>query len=313
MTAYVTFPTLNLLPLPPVGPEYSLPPMSYTYHSETYGQPALETSAGQAWPGLRVERFQLEAMVLPAHYHAQHLLIVHQGSQPTVSRRQSGSRRDEARFHCGEAGLYPAGEYGPIALDGPADVIHVHLDAEQLERRARQSPELAHFALRERFCFADALLTQLSRQLLAATGARHALGLLYVESLTNALCYHLLEHHATHERRKASPGAQLPAAVLARIDAYLEASAEQTVTLETLAGLANLSVFHFARRFKLTTGQAPYQYVLGWKIRRAQLLLRAGHLPVANISDALGFASPAHFSAAFKRALGQSPRAFQRG
>ena len=79
-----------------------------------------------------------------------------------------------------------------------------------------------------------------------------------------------------------------------------------------LAGLANLSVFHFARRFKLTTGQTPYQYVLGWKMRRAQLLLRAGHLPVATISDALGFASPAHFSAAFKRVVGQSPREFQR-
>ena len=288
-------------------------PMSYTYHSETYGRPALETSAGQAWPGLRVERFQLEAMALPAHFHAQHLLIVHQGSEPTGSSRQSGGRRDEARFHHGDAGLYPGGEYGPIALHGPADVIHVHLDAGQLENRARQGLDLAHFALREQFHLTDGLLTHLSRQLLAAAGGGHALGLLYVESLINALCYHLIAHHATYERRIADRDPRLPAAVLARIDAYLEASAEQTVTLEVLAGLANLSVFHFARRFKQTTGQTPYQYVLGWKIRRAQLLLRAGHLPVADIGDALGFASPAHFSAAFKRAVGQTPREFQRG
>ncbi|MFD2720191.1 helix-turn-helix transcriptional regulator [Hymenobacter monticola] len=287
--------------------------MSYTYHSETYGRPALETSAGQAWPGLRVERFQLEAMALPAHYHAQHLLIIHQGRQPVVSKRQSGNRVEQDQFQFGDAGLYPAGEYGPIALDGPADVIHVHLDAEQLENRVGQSRHLSHFALRERFCFADGLLTQLGRQLLAAAGAEHALGQLYVESLTNALCYHLIEHHTTHERRAAGPGPQLPAAVLGRIDAYLEAHAEQTVTLEVLAGLAHLSVFHFARRFKLTTGQSPYQYVLGWKIRRARQLLRAGNLPLAHISDALGFASPAHFSAAFRRAVGQSPREFQRG
>lgn len=166
--------------------------------------------------------------------------------------------------------------------------------------------------MRERFRFEDGLLTQLSRQLVAAAGARHALGLLYVESLASTLSYHLIEHHATYERRIAGASARLPAAVLARIDAYLEASIEQAVTLEKLAGLANLSVFHFARRFKHTTGQSPYQYVLSWKIRRAQLLLRAGHLPMASISDALGFASPAHFSAAFRRAVGQSPRAFQR-
>jgi len=286
--------------------------MSYTYHSETYGQPALETSAGQAWPGLRVERFQLEAMALPAHFHAQHLLILHQGSQPVCSSRQSSSRREEAQFCRGDAGLYPGGEYGPIAWNGPADVIHVHIDAPQLENRARQGLDLTHFAVRERFRFEDGLLTQLGRQLLQAAGAGHALGQLYAESLANALCYHLIEHHATYERRITGTGARLPVAVLARIEAYLEASAEQAVTLEVLAGLANLSVFHFARRFKQTTGQSPYQYVLGWKIRRARQLLLAGAMPVAEVSDALGFASPAHFSAAFKRAVGQSPRDFQR-
>ena len=108
-------------------------------------------------------------------------------------------------------------------------------------------------------------------------------------------------------------GQPLTGPVLARIDAYLEAQAEAPVTLETLAAVANLSVFHFARLFKQATGLAPYQYVLRWKMRRAQQLLRLGHAPVADISDALGFASPASFSAAFKRVVGRSPQEFQRG
>ncbi|MBC6700158.1 helix-turn-helix transcriptional regulator [Hymenobacter puniceus] len=284
----------------------------YTYHSETYGRPALQTSAAQAWPGLRVERFQLEAMALPAHFHAQHLLVIHQGSQPVVSSRRSGSRTEQDQFRFGDAGLYPGGEYGPLAWDGPADVIHVHLDAQQLETLARQGLDLRYFALHDRFRLQDGLLTQLGQQLLTAAGREHALGLLYVESLSNALSYHLIEHHATYERRVAGPEARLPEPVMARIDAYLEASVEQAVTLEVLAGLANLSVFHFARRFKKTTGSSPYQYVIRWRIERARELLRAGELPVAAISDALGFASPAHFSVAFKRAVGVSPRDFQR-
>ena len=48
------------------------------YDSELYARPALVTSAPQAWPGLRVERHQLGAMQLPAHYHQHHLLILHQ-------------------------------------------------------------------------------------------------------------------------------------------------------------------------------------------------------------------------------------------
>ncbi|MEJ7661134.1 MAG: AraC family transcriptional regulator [Hymenobacter sp.] len=148
--------------------------------------------------------------------------------------------------------------------------------------------------------------------MLAAAGSQHALGLLYVESLTNALCHHLLEHHAVATRYLPTPP-RLTRTVLARIDAYLEANAEASVTLEILADLANLSVFHFARLFKQATGMPPYQYVLQWKIRRAKHLLRLGNAPVADISDALGFASPASFSTAFRRAVGQSPQQFQRG
>lgn len=287
---------------------------TYTYTSELYERPALTSSAALDWPGVRLERYQLEAMALPAHSHAQHLLLVHQGTQPVVASRRTGARVEVDQFRSGDVGLYPGGEYGPFGWDGPVDIIQVHLDAQALESRARRDLDLSRFALRERFRCEDGLLANLSQQLLAAAGRAHTLGQLYAEALVTTLCYHLIEHHATFERRPTgAAGGRLPAAVLSRLDAYLEAHAEATVTLEVLAGLANLSVFHFARRFKHTTGRSPYQYVLDWKIRRARALLRAGELPVAAIGDALGFASPAHFATAFKRAVGQSPRAFQQG
>jgi AraC family transcriptional regulator len=179
-----------------------------------------------------VERYQLEAMRLPAHFHEHHLLILHQEGKGVVSRRQSGSVIEEDLFHLGDAGLYPSGEYGPIALDGPADVIHLHLDAEAMENRARQGLDLTHFALRDRFRFEDGLLLYLGRQLLAAASAVNTLGQLYVESLANTLSYHLIEHHATYQRRITGTCSRLPASVLARIDAYLETSCEQSVTLE---------------------------------------------------------------------------------
>jgi AraC family transcriptional regulator len=283
------------------------------YVSELFERPALTTSAALAWKGLRVERHRMGAMALPPHYHEQHLLMLYEPTAaPITVRRQQGSKVQKAVIRPGHLGLYPGGEYGPIAWDGPTDNVHVYVDAGHLENLARQDLDLSRFSLRDQFGFADALLSQLGRQLLGAVGTQHTLGLLYVESLTNALCYHLIENHALQERRLGE-GRRLTEAVLARIDAYLEAYADQPVTLEILAGLANLSVFHFARRFKRTTGCSPYQYVLAWKVRRARQLLRAGDLPVADISDALGFASPAQFSTAFKRAVGCSPREFQRG
>ncbi|WP_077919440.1 AraC family transcriptional regulator [Spirosoma sp. 209] len=282
------------------------------YVSEIYTRPALVTSETLAWQGVRVERYQLEAMELPPHYHEQHLLMLHQMDAPVLAQRQKGSQLQQAVFRTGDLGLYPGGEYGRVAWTGPADTIHLSIDGQHLERLARQGMDIGLFSLHDRFQFEDALLSELGRQLLNAVGTQHALGLLYVESLTNALCYHLIEHHATCQPR-TEPGRRLPEAVLHRIDAYLEARADQPVTLDVLAGLANLSVFHFARLFKRTTGQSPYQYVIGWKIRQACQLLQADMASITDISDALGFNSSTQFSVAFKRAMGVSPRAFRRG
>lgn len=132
-----------------------------------------------------------------------------------------------------------------------------------------------------------------------------------MESLTATLCHHLLAHHATI-RCSAEGQPRLSSAALARIDAYLEAHAAQPVTLEDLAGLANLSVFHFTRLFKQATGLPPYQYVLRWKMERAKHLLRRDSAGVADLSDELGFASPVSFTAAFKRLVGCTPQQFQR-
>ncbi|WP_426492689.1 helix-turn-helix domain-containing protein [Hymenobacter sp. 102] len=289
-------------------------PSRYTYTSELYERPALVSSAELAWPGVRVERFQLEAMTLPAHAHEQHLVLIHQGNEPIINSRQTGPRLEVDQFRSGDVGIYPGGEYGAFGWDGPVDIVQVNLDAAALETRARRDLDLRYFSLHERFRCEDGLLAQVGVSLLTAASQPHALGQLYAESLITAFSYHLIQHYASFERRLAGKAvAGLPAAVLARLDDYLEAHAEQPVRLEVLAELANLSVFHFARRFKHTTGRSPYQYVLEWKIRRARELLRAGALPVAAIGDALGFASPAHFAAAFKRAVGQSPQAYQRG
>lgn len=281
------------------------------YVSETFEPLPLISSAALAWQGVRVEQYQLGIGELPAHYHAHHLLILYQGPTPLVIRRHRATGFEETVHHLGDLGLYPGGEYGTVTWNAPSENIYLTVDDQYLARIAQQGLDLARFALRERLLFHDPLLNQLSRQLLAAVENQHALGLLYIESLINALCHQLIAYHATYERRIAAEG-RLTGPVLARIEAYLEAHTEAPVTLEILAGLANLSVFHFARLFKHTTGVSPYQYVLNWKIKRAQQLLRGGNAPVAAISDTLGFASPASFSTAFKRAVGRSPQEFQR-
>ncbi|MBJ6145324.1 helix-turn-helix transcriptional regulator [Hymenobacter sp. BT559] len=281
------------------------------YVSESFKATPLVTSAPLTWPGLRVEQYHLGAMTLPAHYHRHHLLMLYQVDTPLVVQRHNGARVQQEVYQTGDLGIYPGGEYGNITWAAASRNTYLTVDDDYLERLARQGLDLAYFSLQERVKLTDPLLAQLGRQLLTVASAPPALGSLYTESLIHALCYHLIEHYGHYERRPA-PAGKLPAAVLARIDAYLEDHLGDAITLEILADLAHLSVFHFARLFKQTTGLAPYHYVLRRKIARAQQLLRLGGTSVTHVSEVLGFASAASFSAAFRRATGQGPQAFQR-
>ena len=282
------------------------------YISESLHTTPLGSSAAFPGQGMLVEQIHLEAGALPAQYHPYHLLMLYQADGPYVVRRRGKPGAGEVVYRTGDLSLYPSGDC-QVAVDWttPSDHIYLTVEPQYLQRLAGPDLDLTQVALCERGKFDDPLLRHLSRQLLAAAGSRHALGLLYAESLTTALGYHLLAYHATTRQLRREPP-RLTGAVLARIDAYLEAHAEEAVTLEALAGLANLSVFHFARLFKQATGLPPYQYVLRWKMQRARQLLHRHGASVASISDALGFASVVTFVAAFRRAVGCTPQQFQR-
>lgn len=103
----------------------------------------------------------------------------------------------------------------------------------------------------------------------------------------------------------------LAPARLRRVVDFIEANLAQPLTLELLAHVAGLSVFHFARVFRQATGISPYRYVSERRLLLAQRLLMAQDLPVHDIALACGFPRHANFSAAFTRARGLSPTRYR--
>ena len=78
-----------------------------------------------------------------------------------------------------------------------------------------------------------------------------------------------------------------------------------------LAAQCGMSRSAFAARFKAMTGQAPLDYLIGWRMRLAGRSLRHGRAPLAHIARAAGYASDGAFSHAFKRVMGMSPKAWR--
>lgn len=105
---------------------------------------------------------------------------------------------------------------------------------------------------------------------------------------------------------------RLPAYKLKAVLAYLQAHLDDKVTVATLAAVGGrLSVPHFSRLFKATTGLSPYQYLLRARIERAQQLLAETDLPIAHIAVEVGFADQPHFTQHFRVELAVTPRAYR--
>lgn len=92
---------------------------------------------------------------------------------------------------------------------------------------------------------------------------------------------------------------------------YIEEHLAEDVSIETLAGLAAMSPFHFARSFKRACGESPHAYLVGRRIARARILLETTKLPVAEIAWRVGYSDTSRFTALFKRALSVTPGAYR--
>ena len=88
---------------------------------------------------------------------------------------------------------------------------------------------------------------------------------------------------------------------------------DSSLKLENYADMCRMSKYHFLRVFKQVTGSTPLDYRNRIRIEHAKELLENGYLTVSEISESLGYNSPAYFCDAFKKMIGCSPIEYRNG
>jgi AraC-like DNA-binding protein len=103
----------------------------------------------------------------------------------------------------------------------------------------------------------------------------------------------------------------LSAGTMRRIREYMELHLGESIDLSMLAGVAGLSVHHFARQFKQSIGVTPHHYLTQKRVERAQEMLAQTDLSLSEIAYAAGFSDQSHLARHFRHMLGTTPREFR--
>ena len=92
-----------------------------------------------------------------------------------------------------------------------------------------------------------------------------------------------------------------------RLRDYVEHSLADDLDVTAMAQVAGASPAHFARAFAATVGMTPFRYVMSRRLARARDLLERTRRPATAIGVEVGFKTPSHFAARFRREFGVAP------
>jgi AraC-like DNA-binding protein len=98
--------------------------------------------------------------------------------------------------------------------------------------------------------------------------------------------------------------------ILSTVD-FMQRHLDMPLSLAEMADRAGQSVSYYCRLFKQRTGQAPMNYFLQLKVRKACELLDHTRLNVKEIALELGYDDPYYFSRLFKKIQGCSPAVYR--
>lgn len=237
-----------------------------------------------------------------------------------------GLRRHTMLFNQGDplAISYYIDQQWKTFIASPNTTICILPAGTQFEMRWTQSLQVLVFSFEDSFAKAiaqsrafdflpqwnltDGLLEGLAERISAVANASSFSELKYIESLAIACVDQVNKQYRASSGEQ--PKGRLSPRQLTQVIAFAHDCMELDIGLVELANLVHLSPYHFGRLFKQTIGLSPYQYLLQLRIEFAKKLIieRAG--PLADIAYQLNFSDQAHFSNAFRKATGISPRKY---
>lgn len=278
-------------------------------------------SSEQRWEGIAAQVYQLRPPREPQQVQMSipqigcDLIALHLHNTTADLQRQSGTCRERGISYRGGIFLEPKGQSSTYFWQGkePGVVLFLYLAPSMVEQvvaeMGRHDPRQVEMV--RQFNLRDRLIEQLGFSLVAELESGGVAGRVYAESLARTLVLHLLRLSSTASLLPPSSQRNFTQRQISIVEDYIYDRLDQDIPLKDLASPLGMSVSHFCRLFKQSTGQAPHQYVIACRVERAKSLLLQGERTIAQVAHDVGFADQSHLNRHFKHLLGIPPGALR--
>ena len=270
-------------------------------------------SAPLGWDGVRVRGWRYTPLDVPIPGLCDYLIVAYQDGATPMNRRCTGDWRRE-HVAPGSISLLTHAAQSHWHWGDDIAVTHLYLTTAAVTDVAAQAYErpVREVELLDVLRAEDPVLSGIAG-LLARESRQGGLGgRLYVDALKNQACVHVLRNYANVIFREPISYGGLSGVQCRLLIQYVDENLDRNISLADLAGVVQLSVFHFMRKFRAEFGCPPHAYVTQRRIEHARRQLARRDIPLKVVAANCGFADQSHMTRLFRRLLGTTPAEYRR-
>ncbi|TWB91134.1 AraC-like DNA-binding protein [Bradyrhizobium macuxiense] len=233
---------------------------------------------------------------------------------PNAERWERGKRSTKTDIRAGATHLYDMKKNPRFIINQPLHHLHFYLPRSALDGIAAQAaaPRVGELPSQLGGGHDDAVIRHIGGSLLQALRRPAEINQLFVDYTMLAFTAHVAQTYGGMRRVAELARGGLAPWQMKRACERLDADLGGKLSSQQIAAEFGLSVSHFSRAFRISTGQPPHQWLLRQRVEAAKQLMGVRELPLAEIAISAGFANQSHFTRVFSAVVGVSPAVWRR-
>lgn len=199
-------------------------------------------------------------------------------------------------------------------IDKPFHSLFFYLPRSALDGIAEQSgvPRVGDLACELGIGHDDSIVRHIGAAFLEGLRRPAEANQLFIDHMMLALTAHVAQTYGGLRRDTELVRGGLAPWQIKRACERLESDLGEAPSLQQIAAEVDLSVSHFSRAFRISTGLPPHRWLMHQRVKAAKQLLTVRDLPLSEIAISAGFANQSHFTRVFSSVVGVSPGAWRR-